>query len=219
MNKVWHISDTHCCHRHLIVPDADIVIHSGDFANSRNSGVNCVQINDFIDWFSQLPIKHKVVIAGNHDVSIDRGLYGRYIFADNNINYLENSGITINGLNIYGSPYTPSYGIGWAFNKSRGSIGSLWENIPKDTDILVTHGPPKTILDFNDELEPVGCKILCNTVMDLPSLKMHCFGHVHNNKKIINTGLRVINGKIFSNASAVKDGEYVITNHGNILYV
>ena len=92
---VWHISDSHSLHRHLTVPDADIVIHSGDFADSRNSGVNCIQVANFIDWFSQLPIKHKVVVAGNHDVAIERGMYGRSTFTDNNINYLENSGVTI----------------------------------------------------------------------------------------------------------------------------
>ena len=216
---VWHISDSHSLHRHLTVPDADIVIHSGDFADSRNSGVNCIQVANFIDWFSQLPIKHKVVVAGNHDVAIERGMYGRSTFTDNNINYLENSGVTIEGLNIYGSPYTPSFGVGWAFNKSRGSIGLLWENIPQDTDILVTHGPPKTILDFNDELEPVGCKVLFNTVMKLPNLKLHCFGHVHNNKNIINTGLRIFNGRTFSNGSIVKDGSYEIVGSGNIINV
>lgn len=217
--RIYHISDSHCFHRHLIVPDADIVIHSGDFANSRDSTFSCAQIDNFIDWFSQLPIKHKVVVAGNHDVAIERGMYGRSTFTDNNINYLENSGVTIEGLNIYGSPHTPSFGVGWAFNKSRGSIGLLWENIPQDTDILVTHGPPKTILDFNDELKPVGCKVLYNTVMKLPSLKLHCFGHVHNNKNIINAGLRIIDGRTFSNASAVEDGRYEIINHGNFINV
>ena len=62
--RILHISDTHSKHRELPpLPNADIIIHSGDFtfAGSENEAY------DFIKWFCDLPFQHKIFIAGNHD--------------------------------------------------------------------------------------------------------------------------------------------------------
>ena len=60
--------------------------------------------------------------------------------------------ITIEGLNIFGSPYTPTYG-NWSFMKAREKIGRVWEVLPSGLDILITHGPPKGILDLTEDPE------------------------------------------------------------------
>ncbi len=63
--RILHISDTHSKHRELPpLPNADVIIHSGDFtfAGSENEAY------DFINWFCDLPFQHKIFIAGNHDL-------------------------------------------------------------------------------------------------------------------------------------------------------
>jgi len=91
MIKIWHISDTHCLHNQLIIPDGiDMIIHSGDCSNNRDTAINSNQVVDFINWFSNLQIQHKVFVAGNHDVSIERRLITPELIRSLGIIYLEN---------------------------------------------------------------------------------------------------------------------------------
>jgi len=138
---IYHISDTHGFHDFLTVPKADLVVFSGDCSISRDPFINEYQVHDFIDWFSEIDIKHKVFVAGNHDTSIEKGLITKKIFDDKGIHYLFNETIEIDGYKIWGSPYTPTF-FDWAFMKPRNKINRLWKTIPNDTDIVITHGPP-----------------------------------------------------------------------------
>lgn len=62
---ILHISDTHGQHGKLInVPKADVIVHSGDFT----FGGSEKEAIDFMQWFCDLPYKHKVFVAGNHDM-------------------------------------------------------------------------------------------------------------------------------------------------------
>lgn len=62
--KILHISDTHGMHRQLTgLPDADVIVHSGDFTLAGTEN----ETSDFISWFRALPYHHKIFIAGNHD--------------------------------------------------------------------------------------------------------------------------------------------------------
>ncbi|KAI4897107.1 hypothetical protein NFI96_001357 [Prochilodus magdalenae] len=70
---------------------------------------------------------------------------------------------------------------GWGFNLPRGqSLLDKWNQIPEDTDILMTHGPP---LGFRDwvpkELQRVGCVELLNTVQRRVRPKLHVYGGIH----------------------------------------
>ena len=221
--RLWHISDTHGHHEDITVPKCDIVIHSGDATNTRNKINNVAEFKLFTEWFESLRIDHKIYVAGNHDVSLE----GDTFVDKKNLPfiYLENDSVLIEGFYIFGSPYTPSFGHGWAFNKNRSKLGNIWKNIiPRDTDILVTHGPPRGILDtttsYDGKIENVGCSALMSYVLDIkPSL--HLFGHIHDNDKVINHGTRVFAYKsdkhiTFSNGAAVADRTYEITNHGNV---
>ncbi|MDE6654552.1 MAG: metallophosphoesterase, partial [Muribaculaceae bacterium] len=94
--KILHLSDTHNCH-HLLrdLPEADVVVHSGDFcmAGSEQEAL------DFLNWFCDLPYKHKIFVCGNHDDC----LYGANIEGlDSNVHYLFNSCIEIEGIKFYG---------------------------------------------------------------------------------------------------------------------
>jgi Icc-related predicted phosphoesterase len=224
--KIWHISDTHTYHGLLNIPkDVDMVIHSGDCSNPQETVKSHSEILNFINWFNMLPIKHKVFVAGNHDVAIERKWITRDHFIEKDIVYLENESITIDGINIWGSPYTPSFGSGWAFNKKREKLHDVWASIPDDTDIVVTHGPPKGILDLSynrsRELEYCGCSALKKRMLALQP-KLFLFGHIHNCEDIINAGTTKLSSyeTLYSNGSVVTDGRFgILSSNGNILEI
>jgi len=225
--KIWHISDTHTYHYLLTIPeDIDLVIFSGDCSNPGNPYLNEPEVKDFIHWFKGLPIKHKIFVAGNHDTSIEKGLVKKIDFSGYNIHYLENDYITIEGLKIFGSPYTPTFGNGWAFNKSRDKMDKLWSQVDEDVDIFVVHGPPKTILDLTysreHNLEYCGCNALKRHILNRIKPKLVCFGHIHNGDDIINAGTLKLSAYdiIFSNGSVVTDREFgLLSSNGNILEI
>ena len=224
--KIWHIGDTHTYHNLLEIPkDIDIVIFSGDCSNPRDPYSNELEVRNFIDWFKCLPIKHKIFVAGNHDSSIEKGLVTKKDFIQYNIIYLENEHVVVEGIKIFGSPYTPTFG-NWSFMKERHKLDRIWDNaIDNDSDIIVVHGPPKGILDLSydrdNKLENCGDKSLWNKVQ-IVKPKLMLFGHIHDNKDIINAGTRTVRGldTVFSNGSVVTDGKFgKLSSNGNILEI
>ena len=173
--KIVAISDTHGKHHQISLPEADMIIHAGD-VSSRGSEV---EVNNFLKWYASLDYKYKIFIAGNHDFFFEQedAEIIQSIIPDNLI-YLNDSGIEIEGINIWGSPIQPWF-FNWAFNRQRGEdIQKHWEIIPQNTDILITHGPPKSILDMTFNGEEVGCEDLLNTVLEIKP-EHHIFGHIH----------------------------------------
>ena len=138
----------------LTIPEnIDIAIFSGDCSNPQNTLENSFEVLTFLKWFGHLPIKYKVFVAGNHDVSVERRMILKEDFTNNGIIHLWDEEVIIEGVKVYGSPYTPSFSVGWAFNKDRGKLHKVWQGVPKDTDILVAHGPPKGVLDLSYSID------------------------------------------------------------------
>lgn len=219
--KIWLISDTHGKHHELILPEVDMVIHAGDMGTYRDPHMNVNGILDSLAWYRSLPIKHKVLIAGNHCTSIERGLIDKKEFEG--ITFLQHEFAEVGGLKIFGSAYTPSFGDGWAYNVARHKIGEYWKDIPTGLDILVTHGPAKGILDItenqNGELVQCGCKALLNRIIEVAP-KYHVFGHIHPETNGHNAGILKVNGidTTFINA-AVVNLQYKIHNNGFIIEI
>jgi Icc-related predicted phosphoesterase len=221
--KIWHISDTHTFHGLLTIPEnIDIVIHSGDATNPKEPYSNKAEMENFIYWLSKLPIKYKVFVAGNHDTSIEKKLITKLDFASNGIIYLENDFTEIEGIKIWGSPITPTFGTGWAFNKNRAKTHEVWSKIPDGTDIVICHGPPKGVLDLSynvqNELEFCGDSALKKKMISL-NPKLCLFGHIHNCEDIINSGTMKLSiaDTIFSNGTVVTDGKFgKLSSNGNI---
>jgi Icc-related predicted phosphoesterase len=233
IETIWHISDTHTYHDLLQVPEVDMVIHSGDATIPRDKYPNQKEMMNFLDWYGTLMIGYRIFVAGNHDTSIEKGLITKKDFEDRGIIYLENYSETIEGIKIWGSPYTPTFGDGWAFNKSRDKINTIWDHIPEDTDIIVTHGPPKGVLDLSynylNKLEFCGDKSLLRACWKI-NPKLVLFGHIHNCQDVINAGIRQfasndpnfpsINETVYSNGSVVTDGKFgKLTSNGNIFKI
>jgi hypothetical protein len=157
-------------------------------------------------WLNSLPHPIKIVIAGNHDLTLDTEWYQenwsgfhrapedqhavRLLLTGQaaiqaRVRYLEYTSTEFQVREggkvwkVYGSPGSPWFG-GWAFNYDRGEHAEvLHSEIPNDTDILLTHGPPSSILDLvNRDRTRVGCRVLMQRVSEIqPAL--HVFGHIH----------------------------------------
>ena len=138
------LSDTHGQHDKITdIPEGDLLIHAGDF---MNSGTDLLEIISFNRWLAQQPFRHRVVCAGNHDkyFESDPGTARALL---TNAHYLENSEITIEGIRLWGSPYTPEF-FYWAFMYPRGTAATrYWDSIPEHLDVLITLWPPLGILD------------------------------------------------------------------------
>ena len=169
------ISDTHGLHRDLSLPEGDVLIHAGDF---MSSGKSFLEIADFGAWMSSLPFKHRIVIAGNHDMTMQyQPEEARAMLWD--ATYLQDSECVIDGVKFYGSPWTTKF-MNWAFMSERGSeMKAHWDKIPDDTDVLITHGPPHGILDGSQQWgDKFGCEELRTAVFRVRP-QLHVFGHIH----------------------------------------
>lgn len=179
--RIVCISDTHLFHERpgfkeqVVIPDGDLLIHAGDGTFTGKP----YEVKLWMEWMASLPHQKKVMIAGNHDWLFQKNMtFARSMIPDSII-YLEDDMKEVSGFKIYGSPWTP-YFLNWAFNLQRGHrIREKWNKIPRDTDILVTHGPPMGILDQVPDGEHVGCKDLKDIVRRIKP-KLHVFGHIHH---------------------------------------
>ncbi len=173
--KIIAISDTHGQHGKVVLPEGDAIIHAGDVSVRGTES----QIVDFINWFSGLNYRYKIFIAGNHDFFFERESQEKIkSLIPENVIYLNDSGIELEGIKIWGSPIQPWF-QDWAFNRQRGiDIRKHWDMIPGDTDILITHGPAKGILDRLVYGEEVGCVDLLDAVNRI-NPAFHVFGHIH----------------------------------------
>ncbi len=180
------ISDTHNKHEKLKLPACDFLIHAGDISQKGKPS----EILNFLEWFKLQPARYKIFIAGNHDFcfeekNLDHEIQNQIIV--NKIHYLNDSGCVIEGVKFWGSPITPWF-HDWAFNRHRGNdILNHWSKIPSDTQVLITHGPPANILDRTWMGKNVGCEDLSRLIFEekkLPCLKLHVFGHIHEDHGI-----------------------------------
>ncbi len=183
---------------------ADVAIHCGDLTEESKLEEYRATLRLLMDI--QAPLK--LVIAGNHDFTMDipafkekvanvrppldpdlvRKVYGDYGEARQLFEEARSAGIIFldegshhfalkNGatLNVYASPYTPSLGD-WGF-QYQPSQGHSYE-ITKGVDLVMTHGPPKGIMDYTDSKQRAGCPALFGAIARARP-RLHCFGHIH----------------------------------------
>ena len=171
--RIVAVADTHLFHDELVVPDGDVFVHAGDMCR----GGDLTELEAAADWIAGLPHRHKVIVAGNHDWAFAREPgAARAMFAG--AHYLEDAGVTIEGVRFYGAPWQPAYND-WAFNLSRGKpLAQVWAKIPRGIDVLVTHGPPDGIGDRSGMAQRAGCADLRRRVEKVKP-RLHLFGHIH----------------------------------------
>ena len=153
--KILQISDTHNRHRQLTnLPEADVIVHCGDFADNGTEE----EVLDFLNWYIDLPYKYKIFVTGNHDLC----LWDAKDIEDlpENVFFLQDRGVTIEGVKFFGIAYNHSERL-----------------IPEDTDIVITHEPPSMILDESAG-ENWGNIPLFKRMMEVKP-RYHLFGHAH----------------------------------------
>lgn len=201
------ISDTHGQHLDLRLPEGDVLVHAGDLT-SRGT---LEESADFLDWFSSQNYTHKILIAGNHDFIFEQETREKIAhLIPENVNYLNDSSVQINGFTFWGSPVTPWF-HNWAFNRNRGpEIKDHWDRISMNTDVLITHGPPQGVLDRTVLGSEVGCEELREKLTQLKP-RYHIFGHIHEGY-----GRYRSEGTEYLNASVLNE-RYQLCNKPHIL--
>jgi Icc-related predicted phosphoesterase len=194
------LSDTHNHHDRIfdnIIP-GDVLIVTGDFTKRGT----LIELGNFNTFLGQVKLKYGfkyiVLIAGNHDINLDPRFNPSIeesigTLLSNVTHYLCNSFVIIEGIKIYGTPYTNCRG---AYGSS--NLNSVWELIPDDTDVVLTHCPPKNILDLawvpkqessdvcdichksHKYYEHWGSDTLKHHILNRVKPKLHIFGHVHD---------------------------------------
>lgn len=190
------------------VPEGDVLVYAGDWCYGDTVRTT-IQFASKIKTFKA---QTKIVIAGNHDTLAESNpTLVKNIFNENGIIYLQDSGVTIQGINFWGSPWTPEFN-NWAFMKEDRLLKYQWDKIPKNTDILITHGPPFTILDKVDHYKSVGSETLESSVLSKKP-KVHIFGHIHDSY-----GHQQSKHTYFYNVSLLND-QYELVNKPTIIEV
>ncbi len=161
--KVVAISDTHGYHRQLDLPAGDVLIHAGDVCDRGNQS----EADDFFTWLTHLDFDHKLLIWGNHDFDIarERLLFPQVI--PMGITVLDHVSHRIGNTVFFGVP-TPA-----------DKTGEDWSAIPNDTDVLITHRPPKGVLDESRMRGSQGSRRLARRVAQVQPA-IHIFGHIHH---------------------------------------
>lgn len=193
--KIVALSDTHGCYENLSVPDGDVLVHTGD---ACFNGTNRYQFENFMKWMSNQNFRHKIYVPGNHDGVIEHDIdTARKQFKKYGISLLVDEKIEIDGKTFYGSPWTPTF-LDWYFMKDRGEdIEKVWNLVPDNIDVLLTHGPPYGVLDRVLEGSHQGCEQLLNKVNEVKP-KLHIFGHIHEGRGFVEK-----NGIHFYNVSVI----------------
>lgn len=186
------VSDTHD-HPYDLPYPVKIIFHAGDLTIDGAWG----QLLKAVDELLRQPADHRVIVAGNHDWCVQqRNEEARKLFKEAGIIYLEDEEVTVEGLRIYGSPYTLEYGA-YAFQlpRARGFAAERkWAQIPEGIDILLTHSPPWGRFDvpFGSN-NRVGCADLMVALQRIKP-RVHIFGHVHSPGDVVGAdGIRYIN--------------------------
>lgn len=197
--RLVFFSDSHNKHNKIEIPEGDFLFFTGDLSGRGK----LEDLKKFVKFYASQSHRHKVMIAGNHDFCFENELRSEAekIVTDAGIIYLNDSGIELEGLKIWGSPIQPWF-HNWAFNRYPGEdILKHWNLIPNDLDVLLTHGPPYGIMDRTAHGELVGCPDLLKKVQELKP-KIHAFGHIHEAY-----GMEERGETVFINASNL-DHEY-----------
>lgn len=160
----------------------------------------------FRKWLDEVPAKNIVACWGNHDFIGER--QPELVPSDLRWKLLTDSLIEINGLKIFGSPWQ-NWFYDWAFNAPEGPDGEIflakkYAQIPDDTDIIISHGPPKGFGDKTMDGQAVGSVALLEAIKRIRPQLVVC-GHIHNGAGVYHLPRGNKSDCIIANASVVNE--------------
>lgn len=172
--------------------DADVLVYAGDFTYTGAPDA----IRAFAAWLRALPVAEKVVIAGNHDVTLDAPYYdrawkrfhrrGKLELTPADVDelrascsaFLCNGEAVVHGLRFWGSPYSPEF-CDWAFPLEFHERAPLWKTIPAGVDVVVTHGPCTGHGSLCTSGDEAGDDVLLRELLQRVRPALHVAGHIH----------------------------------------
>jgi Icc-related predicted phosphoesterase len=216
--RIVAISDTHGQYRdsRLVIPDGDVLIHCGDALNRGT----LAELRTFAQWLDNKPHKHKILISGNHDWCWQREPDAALSLLGDSTTYLCDTMVTIDGVNFYGSPWTPRF-YQWAFMKDRGGdMKQIWDALRRTAesnpiDVLITHGPAYGHGDNAPRKRRAGCLELLHAIKEVRP-KVHLCGHIHEGHGLSYSD--EIEGTLFANVS-ICTGDYKPTNPATVITI
>lgn len=208
------ISDLHGYYPEL--EGGDLLIICGDLTAQDT----LLQHGKFIQWLSEQKYRKKIFIGGNHDNWLDKTKPYKLVH-DPSMEYLFDSGTKFEGFKIWGSPWTKTFeGMNpecKAFTyDTEEELAAKWALIPDDVDILITHSPPKAILDWNRQGLQCGSSSLLEKSRKLKNLKLFVFGHIHEAYSMINIHEIQKNTGIVSSQNNPPDSLPIIVNCSHV---
>lgn len=210
---IIHISDTH--NTYPDIPECDLLIHSGDLTNHGTID----EVREGLDWLSRQPASSIIYVPGNHDMCLDAShMYGMVpvnfeafkkeyehrIVIEINTTFTVTHG-TVTPVSVGVCSYQPFFG-GWGFNVSSKLERKEYykKALEHKPDILITHAPPKYILDKNRQGEFCGDEALSEVIKENPNLhpKFLLCGHIHESSgwaMFPNTDIKISNAATIMN--------------------
>ncbi|CAJ0539002.1 Ff.00g068330.m01.CDS01 [Fusarium sp. VM40] len=198
------ISDTHGSEDFRTPLDpADVAIHCGDLTQESKLD----EFQETLRFLKQLDASLKLVIAGNHDFTLDTPVFERKIAeagpleqtlvdqeygvfgqarrllddaADDGIVFLDEG---VHHFDLANGAHLTVFASPYTPSTNDSAfqyhpyLNDYWDIDPL-ADIVITHGPPQGILDMSFSNERLGCPGLFQEIARRKPL-MHCFGHVH----------------------------------------
>lgn len=144
----------------------------------------------FKEWCESLPCDKVVFIAGNHDFCMHRlDFMYREFPKDKKVTYLFHESYVYTSRSgkeytMFGTPYCKQFG-NWAYMEADETLDKLFNQIPENLDILLTHDQPYGFGDIIlDDIwwntgEHIGNKPLAEAVFMRQPKYMFC-GHLHS---------------------------------------
>lgn len=161
------------------IPECDLLLIAGDVCPVEGSHEVYEQRawlrTVFSKWLEAVPAKEVVWIAGNHDFACEAPGFRR-IADDMPGHYLIDSGVELEGLSIYGTPWTPNL-RNWAFYAKDRKFELVADAIPVNTDILVLHSPPRG-LQLDGGHPEWAAPFVASKLQTKPP-RLCVFGHIH----------------------------------------
>lgn len=142
--RIACLSDTHG-DTDVEIPPCDVLVYAGD-ACQRGTAAELELF--YREVVAGAPCETAIYVAGNHDRPLAHS-DPTEVGLPESLVYLEGESVDIDGLTVWGGPWHPEYGE-WPFQLPRRDLAAKWAQIPEGADVIVTHGPPKGVLDAVD---------------------------------------------------------------------
>ncbi len=164
-----HLNENHCQKLVKLSSEADVVVGAGDYCSLRRN------LDKVIGWLSVIK-KPTVLVPGNAE-SYEELVDGCKNWSSSKV--LHANGVQIQGRLFYGIgggiPTTPFGSWSWDFTEEQAE--SMLKDCPRDA-ILITHSPPKGILDRSSFGMHLGSKAIKKYISERSPELVIC-GHIH----------------------------------------